>query len=264
MSVWYCIPSKRPPEEAEKCLKLWRERGYKIALWSDTRQDAEAKRPDWWQANSTDYHGSTDTYPGYASAVNHLVRCVLEFDHEAEWLVTGGDDIEPDANHSAEEIARECSEYFWHYFDAEHRLPTLTIEQATTFGVMQPTGDRYGADERHLGERGSAYIDRVCGSPWMGREFCRRMYQGNGPLFEGYFHMGEDEELQAVATKLGVLWQRPDLIHFHRHWARKNKDRADMPKFLERANSAEEWQKYKQIFAERKTAGFPGSEPLEA
>jgi hypothetical protein len=175
-----------------------------------------------------------------------------------DWFVTGGDDTEPDANHSAEEIARQCRSYF----------ATLTRDKdgwgGETFGVMQPTGDRYGADERHLGERGSAYIDRVCGSPWMGREFCRRMYQGNGPLFEGYFHMGEDEELQAVAQKLGVLWQRPDLIHFHRHWARKNKDRADMPKFLEKANSAEEWQKYKQLFAERKSAGFPGHEPLEA
>jgi|SRR5579859_359017 len=269
MSVWLCIPSKRPPEEAEECLKLWRERGYKIALWCDTRQDAEAKSPDWWQANSTDYHGSTDTYPGYASAVNHLVRCVLEFDSDAEWFVTGGDDIEPDANHSAEEIARECIGHFADAYRQRHNFTGTWLDldhyfDVATFGVMQPTGDRYGADERHIGEPGSAYIDRVCGSPWMGREFCRRMYGGNGPLFEGYFHMGEDEELQCVAQKLGVLWQRPDLIQFHRHWARKRKSRDDMPKFLERANSAAEWRKYKELFAARQAAGFPGHEPLEA
>jgi hypothetical protein len=239
VSVWLCIPSARPTEEAEQVLKLWRERGYSIALWRDH------------------FNISTYQYPGYAAAVNALIRSVLKGVPDAEWFICAGDDIEPDANHSAEEIARECS----HHFGTLHDTPNF---ECSTFGVMQPTGDRWGDHERHMGERGSAYIDRVCGSPWMGREFCRRMYQGNGPLFEGYFHMGEDEELQAVAQKLGVLWQRPDLIHFHRHWARKNKSRDDMPKFLERANSAEEWQKYKQIFAERKALGFPGHEPLEA
>jgi hypothetical protein len=257
MSVWYCIPSARPPEEAEQCLRLWRKQGYKIALYCDSKTPGVT--PPW-----AILHGVADRvldrfeYPGYAAAVNELVRDVMERDPSAEWFVTGGDDIEPDANHSAEEIARQCNLYFsrlWTGQPDAHR-------EAATWGVMQPTGDRWGDHERHMGERGSAYIDRVCGSPWMGREFCRRMYQGNGPLFEGYFHMGEDEELQAVAQKLGVLWQRPDLIHFHRHWARKNKDRADMPKFLERANSAEEWRKYKELFAARQAAGFPGSEPL--
>ena len=251
MSVWYCIPSARPPEEAEQVLKLWRERGYKIALWLDSQSGHEP-----FVSHEGLYIVVGGVYPGYAAAVNQLVRHVIATQPDAEWLVTGGDDIEPDANHSAEEIALSCGRYF----GTLHDVPNF---QLSTFGVMQPTGDRYGADERHLGERGSAYIDRVCGSPWMGREFCRRMYGGRGPLFEGYFHMGEDEELQAVAQKLGVLWQRPDLIHFHRHWARKNKDRSDMLKFLERANSTEEWQKYKQIFAERKAAGFPGHEPLE-
>ena len=48
-----------------------------------------------------------------------------------------------------------------------------------TFGVMQPTGDRWG--ERN----GIATIDRIAGSPWMGREFCRRMYHGSGPMYNG-------------------------------------------------------------------------------
>ncbi len=101
----------------------------------------------------------------------------------------------------------------------------------------------------------------------MGREFCLRVNQGNGPLWPEYFHMGCDEELQAVATKLGVFWQRPDLIHLHKHWGRAREGerlapRERMPKFLEKANSAEEWNKYKKLFAERQAAGFPGSEPL--
>ena len=112
-----------------------------------------------------------------------------------------------------------------------------------------------------------AYIDRVCGSPWMGREFCLRINQGRGPLWPEYFHMGEDEELQAVALKYGVLWQRPDLIHLHQHWGRAlpgevMAPRTRMPKFLEKANSGAEWDKYKRLFAQRSAAGFPGSEPL--
>jgi len=101
-SVWYCIPSKRPPEEAEPILREWRERGYKIALWRD-EGDGHVTA-DWVM------HGWE--YPGYARAVNVLAKQVLEQDPTCEWIVTGGDDVLPDPNHSAEEIARECSEYF--------------------------------------------------------------------------------------------------------------------------------------------------------
>lgn len=247
MSVWFCIPSKRPPEEAEKCLTLWWEHGYKIALWFDAVPDYEPKCHKYL----------TGPYPGYPTAVNNLVKSILAIDPQAEWFVKGGDDIEPDANHSAEEIARECSDHFSRLWTGQPGAH----QEASTWGVMQPTGDRYGINERHIGQPGSAYIDRVCGSAWMGREFCRRMYQGNGPLFEGYFHMGEDEELQAVAIKLGVLWQRPDLIHYHHHHARTGKPR---PAFLERANSPEEWRKYKELFRIRQQLDFPGHEPLEA
>lgn len=238
MSVWYCIPSARPPEESEKILKLWRERGYSIGLWRDH------------------FTVSTYAYPGYAAAVNALIRSIINGVPDAEWFVTGGDDVEPDLNHTAEEIAQQCAWYFLRKTKLEHMNQLIVEEEWATFGVMQPTGDRWG-------DRQGPYIDRVCGSPWMGREFCRRMYGGRGPLFEGYYHMGEDEELQAVATKLGVLWQRPDLIHFHRHWGRTdNPSRNDIPKFLERANSPEEWAAYKNLFAERQAAGFPGHEPI--
>jgi hypothetical protein len=79
--------------------------------------------------------------------------------------------------------------------------------------------------------------------------------------------MGEDEELQHVAIKHGVFWQRPDLIHYHDHWGRAREgerlgQRDRMPQFLEKANSPEEWHKYKKLFSERLAAGFPGSDPL--
>ncbi len=248
MSVWFAIPSKRPPEEAEPVLKLWRDRGYHVALWRDDASE---------HIEAEVMH--CGPYPGYAKAVNYLCRVILDTYPHAEWIVTGGDDVEPDPNHSAETIAAQCSEMFGRL---AHRVivgPELTLGgPMSTWGVMQPTGDRWGETDIIPGKTG-AYIDRVCGSPWMGREFCRRMYQGQGPLFSGYFHMFEDEELQCVAQRLGVLWQRRDLTHYHRHYGREGKPR---PAFLDQAASREHWKVSEDLFKIRQMAGFPGHEPI--
>lgn len=279
MSVWMCVPSKRPPAEVITWRDAWRAKGYRVALWRDhSDEPVEA-----------DFVVRSLEYPGYAKAVNHLVAEVLGLDKECDWIVTGGDDVLPDPNKTAEEIARECSEHFTEW---RTTVCHADIWDWSTFGIMQPTGDRWG-------DAKGPYIERVCGSPWMGREWCKRVNQGNGPLWPGYFHMGEDEELQAVAIKYGVLWQRPDLTHYHQHWGRPQLkecprcrgnrfvypdgqgsreicsgcngngmvpealgQRDRMPKFLEHANSRPEWDKYKALFAERQAAGFPGSELL--
>lgn len=231
MSVWLTIPSARPPAEAEKCLALWRGQGYKIALWREGRES--------WPF--PDFCYQVESYPGYAKAVNVLMSIVMLHDADAEWFVTGGDDVEPDLNHTADEIA-----------------PQLTAHFAGTFGVMQPTGDRFA----------NGSIDRIAGSPWIGREFARRMYGGNGPYWHEYRHMFLDEELQCVAEKHGVFWQRRDLIHLHQHFMRENAHlesmavKRDIPPHLNEANSPEHWKKYQAIFKARKAAGFPGSEPL--
>jgi hypothetical protein len=244
LSVWYCIPSKRPAEEVAPLLRKWKERGYKIALWTDSYAPGVTPQYSIDELANIEMQERPDKYPGYPSAVNQLVAVVMRTDWGAEWFVTGGDDVLPDPNHSAEEIAKQCFQHF-----------------GCNYGVMQPTGDR------DFGDAQGPYIDRVAGSPWMGRTWCGRINQGHGPLWPEYFHMGEDEELQQVAIKYGVFWQRPDLIHRHNHWGRpregeKMGQAARMPKFLERANSPEEWRKYKQLFGARQTAGFPGSEPL--
>jgi hypothetical protein len=246
MSVWLTIPSARPPEQVEPILALWRNRGYKIALWLDQ---------DRYEENAPRYShhelviGDGCKYPGYAQAVNHLIKTVMSIDLSAEWFVCAGDDTKPDLTHTAEDIAGDCLLHF-------SPLTGRELHETGTFGVMQPTGDRWG-------DAKGAYIDRVCGSPWIGREFARRMYGGNGPYWPEYTHMGVDEELQAVAVKYGVLWQRRGLIHLHQHWGRKkNAMVSDMPEFLRKANTPEHWQAYKKLFAERQAAGFPGSEPL--
>lgn len=256
MSVWLCIPSARPPEEAGPTLAKWAERGYRIALVRDVVET------QWTPYDYVLFSSPTwGKYPGYAVATNQLIKEVLAFDSACDFVVAGGDDVEPDLNHSAEEIARECKMHFY-----SNVAPTINERLATeTFGVMQPTGDRWG--ENAVPGLQGAYIDRVCGSPWMGREFCRRMYQGNGPLYSGYRHMFEDEELQNVAQRLGVLWQRPDLTHHHRHWGRKRgATEADCPDFLRDIAVGEagrkHWAESRALFETRKAGNFPGHEPI--
>lgn len=229
LSTWFCIPSKRPAAEVNATLNIWRAQGYKIAIWRDAGDEEVI----------CDLQLS-GTYPGYPVAVNALCRSVIEHDTSAEWLVTGGDDTEPDPNKRADEIAAECTAHF-----------------GGTFGVVQPTGDRWAGGQ----------IDRICGSPFMGREWCERAHGGSGPLWYEYWHMFVDEDLHNVARKLGVLWQRRDLTHKHNHFCRVEnevdwvKGRAEMPAFLREANSPEHWNKYKALFERRRREGFPGHEP---
>lgn len=224
MSVWFCIPSKRPAAEAQACIDKWLLMGYRVAVWRDIGDDVV----------DCDYIRYGE-YPGYARAVNALAKDVLAYDTACDWIVTGGDDTDPDQTKRADEIAAECSAHF-----------------AGTFGVMQPTGDRFA----------DGSIDRIAGSPWIGREFCERMNGGQGPYWPEYTHMFVDEYLQHLALKLGVFWQRRDLTHLHHHFMRASDainspviSRA-APPHLREANSAVHWHKYKALFERQKANGF--------
>ncbi len=245
MSVWLTIPSARPAQEVNALIAKWHERGYKVALVLDPgtdHYDAE--------------HVFRGEYQGYAKSVNFLTGWLIANEPNAEWFIAAGDDTLPDPNKTADEIARECND---HFYQLNSKNREQIAEQWDTFGVMQPTGDRWG-DGR------GAYIDRVCGSAWIGREFARRMYGGKGPLWPGYQHMFCDEELQYVSIKMGVLWQRPDLTHHHRHWGRANGNdfavHPTIPKHLQQWNTPKHWHESKAMFEERKAAGFPGHEPI--
>ena len=257
MSVWITVPSARPVAEVAKWAEAWRDRGYGVAIY---RNDGASLGV----SNGIITFGGPG-YPGYAAATNDLIAEIMRADPDAEWFVAGGDDVFPDPNHTAEEIAAQLRAHFAGLACIQHRSCGCETcrERTCTFGVMQPTGDRFAGGS----------IDRICGSPWMGREFCKRINQGHGPLWPEYTHMWVDEELQHVAIKYGVFWQRPDLIHLHRHFQRES-DALDSPAlpvdgvkikrphFLEEANSNAHWTKYKGIFLNRQQRGFPGSEPL--
>jgi hypothetical protein len=269
MSVWLTIPSARPAEEAEKCLAKWRQQGYKIALLIDASDKWRTGDPyEFLVMRPRDvasgavigkhFDGSdanllimAQRYPGYAVAVNHLIAEVMLKDPDAEWFVIGGDDVEPDMNHTAEEIAQECVDHFEDWNGG--------YAKSETFGVMQPTGDRFA----------NGSIDRICGSAWIGREFARLMYRGNGPLWPEYTRFFMDEELQAVAMQYGVFQQRRDLIHLHRHYMRESDAldagavRTEIPQHL--LHQEARWIAEQEIFNKRKHArptAWPGSEPI--
>lgn len=263
MSVWLCCPSARPVAEVNARMQKWRDMGYKIALWRDT---TTGEYPE------CDRLIISSQWPGVYVAWNTLVANVFRTQPDCDWVVCAGDDTDPDPTKRADDIAAECS----HLFGAQQMRFVQSVRfleggaqedtpptYHSTFGVMQPTGDRWGEDEamaRHMWPDAPAYIDRICGSPWIGREFARRVNGGRGPWWPEYRHMHGDEELQAVAKSLGVLWQRPDLTHHHDHCRRDGVART--PEFLVEAYGPEHWAKYSKLFAERKAAGFPGHEVI--
>lgn len=248
MSVWLCIPSARPVVEVNARMDKWRDMGYKIALWRDPPEDDVI-------ADQV----LVGRYPGYAVALNTLAVDVLRRDRLCDWIVAAGDDTDPDPTKRADDIARECSEYFAGRGPAD-RVDENTVsmsisefEKSRTLGIMQPIGDPWADHQGRI-------IERIAGSPWLGREWCRRAYGGKGPLWPEYTHCFADEELQLVAQRYGVFWQRPDLSQHHDNWARARGNPADRPAFLDEANSPEHWRKYQALFNQRKADGFPASE----
>src|SRR5580693_1996483 len=173
--AWLTIPSVR--NESDSTLRCWREKGYGVALFRDVGSPPV-------QADLI----RRGLYRGYAVEVNALVADVLARDPECDFVIPAGDDIQPDLAHSPAEIADSLISHF-----------------GGTFGVCQPVGDRWA-------DRQGPMSERVAGSAWCGREFCKRANRGTGPLWHEYFHYCVDEELQEVATRLGIFWQRPDII----------------------------------------------------
>lgn len=230
MSVWLTIPSARPAAIADACFRQWKSLGYKVAVLRDDSCDLP----------HADLVPILAQYPGYAKAVNMLVRTAIAYDSAAEWFVIGGDDVYPDPSHSADEIAAECRAHFGE----------KGTRRFATFGVMQPTGDQWGDAQ-------GPYIERVAGSAWIGRGFALHVYDGLGPLWPEYTHMFVDEELQCVAEHLGVFWQRPDLVHRHEHCLRRRALPEDLAPHLRKWNTPEHWRQSKALFERRKAAGFP-------
>jgi hypothetical protein len=127
--------------------------------------------------------------------------------------VTGGDDVFPDPRKRAEEIEAEFIEHFH-----------------GTLGVMQPVGGKPWSPKLDAGGRN--VVQRCAWSPWLGREWCKRSFGGQGPEWSEFWHYQGDAYLQIVAERLGLFWQRWDLSQEHENWKVVQRHRPD---FLQRA-----------------------------
>jgi len=229
VSVWAIAPSIRPNGGT---LPTWKAAGYRVAVLRQGEPFPEA-----------DITIPTDRYLGWAKSINILAKVVLEQDTACDWVVNANDDTLPDPNHTPQEIADQCTAHF-----------------GGTFGVMQPTGD--------LALWPASRIDTFAGSPWMGREWCRRSFGGHGPVWDEFVHMHGDQHLWCCAVKLGIYWDLPDLIHQHNHCQRGNQhgaiggDTVNLPGFLKEIYSAQHWNESTARFQRLQAGGFVEADNL--
>lgn len=217
-TVWYCFPTANIHNANNVAMK-WTAQGYKIAMFVDESPPcsllADHLLVSPW---------GKDKWPGYYAATNLLLRepCIAC----ADVVVVGGDDMHPDPV-PAQLIREQFLEKF-----------------PDTLGVMQPVGDPFPSPNGVVG---------ICGSPWLGRQARERLYGGLGPFPEHYFHFFGDQELWDVSARLGILWPRRDLAHYHDHWSRRGNDR---PQYLHRAQQG--WDTDKAKYNDRAQCGYPG------
>lgn len=212
--VWYAIPSCNP-ERARRCFGAWHDMGYRCAVLVDGTTEAPPN------ADLVIRHSA---FRGYFASVNVLCRKILAMHPDVEIVVTGGDDMLPDPKVRADDIAAQ--------FRAD--FPDLC-------GVMQPTGDDLPG------------TDRICGSPWLGRGWIERGYNGTGPMHAGYRAFYGDEELRIVATRADRMLDRPDLVQRHEHWSR------GIPRTDYQVSNDRWWTADQALFVERAKARFVGS-----
>lgn len=218
--VCYLLPSANE-RLARVYLPQWLAAGYRVVTLQDRFK---------FDIPGVEVHRPFSQFLGYPASIRWLVENALPDD--CDLVVTGGDDMAPDPNLKPATIREQ---FFGRFPDG--------------YGVMQPTGDRWGTDKS-----GRSAAERICGSPFMGREFLLNSYEGLGPFFRGYFHFYADEELFNVATRDGVLWQRRDMTHFHDHWTRTNRRQPEIYGLLQA-----HWERDRDLFAKRRSQGFPDS-----
>jgi hypothetical protein len=78
-------------------------------------------------------------------------------------------------------------------------------------------------------------------------------------MHQGYFHYFADTELQDLATKLGVFYQRRDIIQEHKHWTREAA--AKMPRHLEIPN--QHLTRDETLYRLRRDSNFPNHQPID-
>lgn len=217
---WVLIPTALKNHTYAHISK-WRMRGYNTGLFIDRGSEMASS------AQTADLLISTQ-YPGVWRAWNILAKAAVGLG--AEVCVLAGDDMDPDPRLTGPEIMKEYKDHFPHLD-----------------GVMQPCGDPQGKDGS-----GVPAAARICGSPWVGKEWINYSYLFDGPVNANYQAFYADEELLHYVKRKDRLWMRPDLTQFHHHWSWGHLPRQDY-----HFRNQLLWQKDKDLFEQRQKAGFP-------
>jgi len=208
--AWPTVDVKEANETAEE----WKKQGYDTAILVE---DQNIPQPE-----HIDHQVYIPRWRGFPVAANQLCQT---FRGMYDIIVIGGNDLYPDQNKTAYEIESEFKEHF-----------------GGTFGLMSPTGDRYGL------------IDEAAVCPWIGSEYIDKMYDGKGPYYEGYYHYFCDGELQDVAALNGTFLQRLDISQYHDHWSRNQEQRPDHLIHAKACHPVDQ-----RTYHSRKADGFPGA-----
>ncbi len=214
MNIWLLAPSIRP--EAATVFAKWQARGYKVAAMV---------RPDVPAPEHCDRIIRADKYEGYPKAINRLWHEIAN--EKPDIVITGGDDLYPCEERTADELA---ADFFGRFPDG--------------FGVMMLAKDDPGDGQS-------------ASNTWVGAEYARRINGGIGPYWPEYRHYYSDTEVGIVAGKLKAFWRRPDIRQLHDHWSTHGTER---PAHLNEAAAG--YAADRQLFESRHHAGFPGHEPL--
>lgn len=227
MTIWFCIPSANRPVALET-LSIWKRQGYSVALQLDPDADP-------MPSSCCDLQFYRP-YKGWAESVNFLMRKVLDTEKDCTLLVTGGDDVMPDLNHSPLQI----EDMFY------ERFPD-------GYGVMQPVGHgpTVPARKRKL-------QSQLAWSPLVGPNFAALSYGGNGPFHCGYFHCFVDNEMADVASQQGCWFPNENLTHDHLYFRWAGQPPTFYRKNIRRAHPHDQ-----KLYWSRRAAGFPGSHRLD-
>lgn len=209
--IWTVWPTVHK-EQTNKMIDVWHEKGYGVGVLVNLPMTND-------MFEKADVVIVQNQWEGFPVAVNLLCENVF-----GDIVVVAGDDIYPDPDKTADEIAEIFLEKF-----------------PDTFGVMQPTGDKFGD------------YDKCAVSPWIGKKFIEKAYEGNGPYWEEYFHYFSDRELQEYAIKMEAFFQCKDITQYHDHWQRKENPKR--PEHLMKAKNR--WHADQRIYKQRLIKGFP-------
>jgi hypothetical protein len=219
--VWMVFPSCNI-ERAKNTVRLWRKAGYSTLC---------IMNPDMGECGA-----DIETHEEFRGYWDNSNRWIVSIGDKASAVVLAADDLEPDPNADPIHVALEMQDHF---------------AETKGYGAMQPTGDD---------KNGMDGVWRICGSPWFTPQWIAEAYGGNGPCpYVGFYHsFYGDEEIFNVAKAQGVLWQRPDLSQFHRHWCRNDEHKTKRTEY-QLLSSDQWWDKDKAAFMGRMAQGFPGS-----